>query len=79
MDLAAVGRGQPGDHAQSRRLARAVGAEQRVELARPDGEIEAVHGGLVEALGEPADLESEARLGRKGRACGQASREWFRA
>ena len=56
-DRARVGTQEPGDHAQGRGLAGAVGAEQRVELAGAHGEIEAVDRRAVEAFGEPADFE----------------------
>ena len=57
--VAGVGLQQPGDHAQGRGLAGAVGAEQRVELAGPDGQVEAVDRRAVEGLAEAADFERE--------------------
>ena len=56
-DVAGVGLQQPGDHAQGRGLARAVGAEQRVELAGLDGQVEPVDGRLAEALAQFADAK----------------------
>ena len=50
-----------GDDAQRRRLAGAVGAEQRDHLARVDGEVHVPdHGGLVVARRQPFDLEHRA-------------------
>ena len=46
----ASGRSKPDHHAQRRRLAGAVGAEQRIEFAAVDGEIERVDRRPVEAL-----------------------------
>ena len=59
-DCAAVGREQAGDHPQRGGLARAVRAEQRIELAGRDGEVEAVDRGAVrsgEVLLQLRDLE----------------------
>ena len=47
-DAAGIGRQQAGHHAQRRGLAGAVGAEQGVELARADRQVETVDGDLVE-------------------------------
>ena len=59
--LAAVGVDETDEHAQRRRLAGAVRAEQAADLARADGEVEVVDGehGAV-ALGEVADLDRRA-------------------
>ena len=65
-DRAGIGPHQPRDHAQGRGLAGAVRTEQRVELARPDGQIEAVDGRPVEGLGEAAQLE-RGHGGERGR------------
>ena len=49
---------QPRDHSQRRRLAGAVGTEQRDHLARPDGQVEvADHGRPVVAGGQPLDAQ----------------------
>ena len=59
----ASGAQQAGDHAQCRGLASAVGADQRVEFAAIDGEIERVDRGAVEALGKPANRERDGPSG----------------
>ncbi len=56
-DRARVRLEQPRDDAERGRLARPVRAEQRIELARAHGQVETVHGGLVEMLAEPPDVE----------------------
>ena len=56
-DVAGVGLQQPGDHPERRRLAGAVGAEQRVELAGADGKIEPVDGRAVEAFRQAAHVK----------------------
>jgi hypothetical protein len=48
---------QTGDHVQRRRLARAIGAEQRLQLSRSDIEIEIVDGKLGKTLAQPAYLQ----------------------
>jgi hypothetical protein len=54
--LAAVGLEQPEQDAQRRGLAGAVGSEEAGDLARRDGEIEAVEGmDVAETLGQAAD------------------------
>ena len=62
-DRAGVGLEQPGHHAQGRRLAGAIGADQRVEFAAVNGEIERVDRGPVEALAKPANRERDGTLG----------------
>ena len=53
----------PEQHAQGRRLARAVGAEQAVDRAGRDGEADAVdRAGLAEILDEIARFDREIRL-----------------
>ena len=58
-DRAGVGPQQPGHHAQGRGLAGAIGADQHIEFAAIDGEIERIDRGPVEALGEPANRERD--------------------
>ena len=60
---AGIGPQQAGDHAQGRRLAGAVGAEQRVEFAGANIQVQAVDRGTVEALDETVDFEGERRRG----------------
>ena len=55
----ASGRSKTRDHAQRRRLAGAVGAKQRVELAAPHRKVEMVDRGAVESLNQAADFEGE--------------------
>ena len=50
--VAVVGRQEPGDHAQGRRLSGPVGAEQRVEFAGADREVEPIDRRPAEALGQ---------------------------
>lgn len=50
MDRPRVGAQQASDHAQRCRLAGAIRAEQRIEFAGTDGEIETVHRQAVETL-----------------------------
>ncbi len=59
---ARVGREQAEQHVDRRRLARAVGAEQRDRLARRDSHVDAAHRpdrpvGAVEGLDQPAQLD----------------------
>jgi hypothetical protein len=61
-DRAGVRPQQPDHHPQGRGLAGAVGTEQRVELARPHGQVEPIDGGTLEALGQAADLEGPGKL-----------------
>ena len=62
-----VGRLEPGDHPQRRRLAAARRAEHREELARRDGEVGFVDRHVVvEALGDIVDLDDRAALGAGG-------------
>ena len=61
-DLAAVRRQQPRHHAQCRRLARAIGAEQRVEFAGAHLEVEPVDRRSCESLAQVAQDES-GRIG----------------
>ena len=57
-DLTLVGRRQPVEDVHQGRLAGAVLAEQRVDLARPDVEVDPVVGDDARiALGDPAHLE----------------------
>ena len=57
-DAAAVGRQEPGDAIEQRRLARAVRTDQAHQLARLHGEVDGVDGRHAEeSLGEAADLE----------------------
>src|SRR5690606_18914648 len=60
---------EPGHHPQRRRLAGAVRAEQRVELARRDIEVEIVDDLPVEALGEAVDREGRFAHGVQPRGC----------
>ena len=60
--LAAVRGQQTRDHPQRRRLARAIGAKQGVELAGAHREIEPVDRRLGEALAQVAQIES-GRMG----------------
>ena len=62
-DRAGVGTQQAGHHAQRRGLAGAVGADQRIEFAAVDGEVERVDGRPVETLGEPAHRERDGTMG----------------
>ena len=56
--LARVGAQEPEQHADGRRLARPVGAEEAVHLPRADGEIEPVERALgTERLDESADRD----------------------
>ena len=58
---AGVGPQQPDDHAQRRGLAGAVRAEQRVELAGANGEVEPVDRRAVETLHQSVNFEGESR------------------
>ncbi len=58
-DRAGVGTQQPDHHAQGGGLAGAVGADQRIELAAIDDEIDRVDGGAVETLGESARCQGD--------------------
>ena len=58
MDAARVGAQQSRHHAERRRLARAVGAHERVELAAPDDKVEMIDRRPLETLDEPADFEN---------------------
>ena len=49
-DRSGVGPRQPGHHAQRRGLAGAVGPDQRIELARLDGEIERIDREAIKTL-----------------------------
>ena len=61
-DLALVRAEHAVDDVHQRRLARAVLAEQRVDLAAPQREVDGVVGRQrAEALGDAAELESELR------------------
>ena len=65
-DLATVGPVQPGEHGAQRRLAGSVLAEQPVDLAADDVEVDGIdRRNVVERLGEAADLER--REGSPGR------------
>jgi hypothetical protein len=56
--LATVGAQQPEQDPDRRRLARAVGSEETVNLALLDGEVQAVEGdGGAEGFTQPADLD----------------------
>ena len=59
----ASGLQQPGHHAQGRGLAGAVGADQSVEFAAINGEIERVDRGPVEALAQATNRERDGTLG----------------
>ena len=65
-DRSAIRAEQAGDHPQRGRLARAVGAEQRVELPGGDTQVQTVHGGTLEPFREPPYVERGRRrvLGR---------------
>ena len=52
LDVAVVGRQEPRDHAQGRRLSRPVGAEQGIELAGGNREVEPIDRRPAEALGQ---------------------------
>ena len=54
-DVAVVGRQKPRDQAQGRRLSGAVWAEQSVEFAGSDREVEPIDRRPAEALGEAAE------------------------
>ena len=56
-DFAGIGRQQAGHHAQRRRFAGAVGAEQRVEFARPDRQVEVVDRRLAEGFRQSSQVE----------------------
>ena len=62
-DRAGVGTQQSGHHAQRGGLAGAVGADQRIEFAAVNGEVEGVDRRPVETLGEPAHRERDGTLG----------------
>ena len=62
-DAAGVGPQQAGDHAQGRRLAGAVRAEQRIELAGANIQVQPVDRGAVETLDETVNFEGERRRG----------------
>ncbi|MEZ4641005.1 MAG: hypothetical protein R2856_39620 [Caldilineaceae bacterium] len=47
MTRPAVGRSRPDDHLDGGGFARAVGAEEAVDLAAPDAQVEAVDGDLL--------------------------------
>ena len=59
VDRARVGLEEPGDHAEDGGLAGAVGAEEGVELAGADLELEVLDDGAVEAFVETLDGEGE--------------------
>lgn len=50
---------QAGDDPQAGGLARAVGPEQRVELAGADRQVEPIDGRTVEPFGEAPDLQGD--------------------
>ena len=62
VDFAAVGGQEAGDHAQSRRFARPVGAEQGVEFARAHGKVETIDRRPGEALGQRTQHERRRRV-----------------
>ena len=69
-DGAGFGLQQAGDHAEDGGLAGAVGAEQRVELAAFDAQLQVFDDRAVEALGHPLDLEGEGGVGHGARFSG---------
>ena len=55
-----VRREETADHAQGGGLARAVGAEETVDVPTPDSEREVAHDHLaVEGLGQPLDVDGD--------------------
>jgi hypothetical protein len=59
---------EPGDHAQQRRLAAAGGAEQRHDLARPDGQRDVVdRRDMAVAVGHRVDVERVPTCARHAR------------
>ena len=58
----ASGAQQPDHHAQRRRLAGAVGTNQRVKFAAAHAEIERVDRGAVEPLTQAMDFERDGML-----------------
>src|SRR3546814_18912872 len=66
LHLARVRAQQSQEHPDRRRLARAVGAEEAVHLARGDLEVEAVEGpGRTEGLDQTACRSEERRVGKE--------------
>ena len=65
-DPALVGRLEPGEAAQRRRLAAAARAEQDEELALLDLEVEVVHRGRRRLAGEPLGEPLDAQVGHSG-------------
>ena len=65
-DFAAVGRQQPGDHPERRRLAGPVGPDQRVEFSRANREVEAIDRLAAKAFGQ-------AEISRAGEGNGATS------
>ena len=73
-DLALVGRVEPVEDAHQRRLAGAVLAEQRVDLAAAQVEVDAVVGDDgAEALRDPAQLEGESVGAHRGAGASHAT------
>ena len=60
LDASGIGREEPGDQLEERRLAGAVGPQQGHELAGGKGQVQRVEGGAFAiALGEALDLQHE--------------------
>ena len=65
-DGAGVGREDAGDHVEDRGLARAVGADQRMDRAGRHAEAHVVHRAqAAEALADAVELEPRAAHGRR--------------
>src|SRR3990167_6192652 len=63
-DLPAARRKEPGQQVDARRLARAVRADQRAQLAVADGQVDAVDGRqAAEPAGEPPGREDDLAQG----------------
>ena len=80
--LAAVGRAQPLEDLDRRRLARTVRPEQAEDLARRDVEVDAVDGlDVAVALDQAADPDDRVAVDRGGRAlhrCGVGGQSFLR-
>ena len=76
-DLARVGLVEPGQDVHERALAGAVLAEQGVDLARPQVEVDVVVGDDAgEALDDAAHLDRRRGVGRRAVIAGSAAWAW---
>jgi hypothetical protein len=61
LDAAFIGRQQARDHAQRRRLAGTVGAQQRIQFAAPHRQIEAVDGRTAKGFAQRGQAQGGRR------------------